>query len=268
MTLDKWIALAACVAAFVSALAALLAVKQAGIQRKLSYKPQMLLRPQPFTYEFDNSTLNILNRIKMRDGDSNNSLKSDLAVNIGLGAALDVKIKWNYDSQEIIDNLNDNLIKLEVPLKIERFSNELFTKIVIHNEIHTVFREVTEDSIDYILSYSQKPASTEIIFPFYFLSFICANFIFSIRAGETSFKDFLKPTIKLEYKDIGGESYLDEFYVNIDFIYCKHDEALEKMSGHLSFDKKQSTNKAVRGLKTLRKGYEDFISQYDFNNNR
>ncbi|HCD7553670.1 TPA: hypothetical protein ND482_004023, partial [Citrobacter farmeri] len=53
---DKWIALGvatvAAIATSISAIAASLAVKQSNLQRKLSYKPQILLTPQYFDYEF------------------------------------------------------------------------------------------------------------------------------------------------------------------------------------------------------------------------
>jgi len=268
MTLDKWIALAACFAAFISALSALLAVRQSGLQRKLSYKPQILLRPQLFDYEYDDSTFDILNRIKMRDEVNSNFLKSDLAVNIGLGAALDLKVKWNYDSQEIIDSLNRNFNKLQIPLKIERISNGSFIKTIVHNDVRSVYREIIDDSIDYVLSYNQKPSPTEINFPSPMFSLICANLILSVRADEGLNNKYSKPTVMFEYKDIGGESYVEEFNVNIDFIYSAQSQTTTKMSGYLSFEKRKSLNKTIKRLQRLRQGYEDFIAQYDFNNNR
>lgn len=268
MTLDKWIALCACLAAFVSAIAALMAVKQASLQRKLSYKPQILLRPQFFDYEFDNYKLNILDRVSFRDAKNDNIFKSDLAVNIGLGAALEVKISWHYDSQEVIEYLNSCFAKLEKPIRLHKYANGISVDRTDGNKDGVWYTNNNNDFIDYILSFSQKPTPTEIKFPSSLISLTCACLIFSLRADGLMLKSLPKSFVRFEYKDIGGEKFIDEYHINIDFHFSQDGPYTTKMVGYLSFDKKMAMNKTVKGLQRIRKSYADFMDEHNFNKNR
>ncbi|NUL39421.1 hypothetical protein [Kosakonia sacchari] len=261
MTIDKWIALGACIAAFVSALAALLAVKQAVLQRKLSYKPQILLRPQFFDYEFDNNKLDILNQVKFRDSNNLSLNKSDLAVNIGLGAALEIVISWDVDTDDVINRLNSYFATLKKQIKLTRYMNGVSLDYSTDNKDFILVRENTSERVDYILSYNQKPSPTDIIFPYAYISMACASFIFSLDAEGRVIKLSTRPEVKFEYKDIGGEIYQDEYYINVEIGHFTKGPYTTKMVGYMTFDKKHSHNKTANGLERIRKSYAHFIEK-------
>lgn len=262
---DKWIALATATAASISAIAALFAVKQSNLQRKLSYKPQILLTPQIFDYEVDKTELDILNRIKLREGNNTDSSKSNIAVNIGLGAALDINITWVYDSTEIISDLNYLFQKTNTPIKLEK--NKFGIKLDSTDETSRgcMCREFFNEKIDYILSHSQNPAPTKILIPFPFISLICSNWLFSLKEGAFNQKHSNSLEVKIEYRDIGGEFYQEVYITNIEPIIIIPGGDKARASGHLSFEKKHSKSRRMGGLEKLRKGYANIMKEDKIN---
>lgn len=262
---DKWIALGAAIAASISAIAALLAVKQSNLQRKLSYKPQILLTPQYFDYEFDNTNLDILNRIKLRGSNNTNISKSNIAVNIGLGAALDIHISWTYDSTEIINDLNYYFQKTNTPIKLKKVSFGISLDSTDETPRGCLVREMFNEKIDYILSHSQNPTPANILIPFPFISLICSNWIFSHKAEAFNQKYSKSLEIKIEYRDIGGECYQEEYITNIDLVMISPGGDKARATGSLSFEKKHSQNRRMAGLERLRKGYVDIMKEENIN---
>ncbi|MBJ9352893.1 hypothetical protein GHT41_04315 [Citrobacter koseri] len=269
MTIDKWIALGACIAAFISAIAALMAVKQASRQRKLSYKPQVLFKPQYFTYQINNQTKDILDQVEFDDCKNPKSTKREIVVNIGLGAALNVNIEWSYQFDSAINLLNKYFSSLNYQMKMSSFANgiELYNS---YSETKRMFlMNRNKDKLDYILSYNQNPNPTEVTIPYPALSLSCAIIIYSLKSESRIFKEAPKLTVKVKYNDIGGVFYTEEYLAKVDFstIHEKENDSLV-MYGSLSFEKNNTTNKTIRRLQSIRKSYADFMNEHDFNKNR
>lgn len=264
MSLDRWIALGACVAGFISAIAALLVVRQSDLQRKLAYKPQIVLNPNTFDFKFSHN-LNISERIKFKNSDNQHHSRSDIAVNIGLGAALNVKISWSHNYNELAIVLNKYLeaTKKKNRIKIEQnfisFLNEegvSYALLMTSNKC---------DNIDYILSYSQKPSPTEIYVPFPFINLTCIAMIYSFEAEKVMNESLPKLSVKLEYSDVGGETYVEEYEARVEFHFARHNEDFIEMAGGLFFDKKRNLNQTARVLQKLRSSYVEFIKEHNFN---
>lgn len=263
MDIDKWVALGACIAASVSALAALLAVKQSSLQRKLSYKPQLIFKPRRFDYEIDKTAPNLMGKISFIDADSNLHNKIDLVLNIGLGAALDIKIKWTYQSKYAVESLNEYLTISGLGVKLEK--NDL--GIQIRNPNGTLYpahcADKLEDEIDYILSHSQSGAPQNILVP---LSSIALNSTLHIYSMNT-IQNFHWPapslTLEIEYKDIGGEFYKDKYDVFVDPNLIVDDGNITKIVGTLDFEKKRPGSFPMTGLEKLREKYADIDKEKD-----
>ncbi|MEG0716107.1 MAG: hypothetical protein RR962_18500 [Hafnia sp.] len=267
MTPDRVIALVAAIAALVSAIAALMVVGQASLQRKLSYKPQVVFNPQSFTYKLKNNKNDIFNRIHLKRSNNTHLNKSNLAINIGLGAALDVVIHWEYEYQKSVDTINSYFSKLERPAKISLYDNE----ITIDNadpEIGYQFASrYGEDTHDYILSFNQNPAPTEILVPFPCISLNCAILIYSLSAEGKVNRDLPKLTLTISYKDIGGSKFKEEYDIEVDFYNIVNNDDDILMNGKIIFNKIGIKEKTAKGLEGIRKRYAEFINEKDFNKN-
>lgn len=267
MTPDRLIALVAAIAALVSAIAALMVVGQASLQRKLSYKPQIVFKPQSFTYKLNNNKNDIFNRVHLKRSSNTHLNKSNIAINIGLGAALDVVIHWDYEYQKSVDTINSYFSKLEKSTKISLYINEL----IIDNEDPEIGYQFAsrygEDFHDYILSSNQNPASTDILIPFPCISLNCAILIYSLNAEGKINRDLPKLTLAISYKDIGGSKFKEEYDIEVDFynIVNNGDDIL--MNGKIIFNKIGIKEKTVKGLEGIRKRYAELINENDFNKN-
>lgn len=262
MSLDRWIALGACVAGFISAIAALLVIKQSNLQRKLSYKPQIVLSPEYFEYTFDDK-LSIEERIKLRNASNEKKLRSDIAVNIGLGAALNVKISWIHDYAKLAMILNRYLEKENITDSLE--INGVCLSYLDSNKSpkSTLVTTHRTEIIDYILSYTQKPSSTEIFIPFPFIALTCRAIYYSIKAENIINEDLPKLMLKVEYQDIGGEKYIDNYHVRIGFSYAVKKNDFIEMGAQLFFDKKRNLHVITKLTEKVRKSYVDFIRAHN-----
>ncbi|MEB7713613.1 hypothetical protein NGC32_12875 [Kluyvera cryocrescens] len=257
MTLDKWISIAACIAASVSALAALIAVNQASLQRKLSYKPQIIFKPKHFDYQLDYNNPDLTGKVVFRDTDDTHHNKREIALNIGLGAALDVKLKWTYQSTYLVETLNNYLLKAGVERKLRK--SEIGIEII--NKDNTNYpgycSDRIEDEIDYILSYSQSSVPQPILIPFSGIALNCALHIYSLQTEQVIHWPAPSLTLEVEYKDIGGEHYKDMYDVWIDMNYIFSDPDKVEMGGQMVFEKKKHRSSTVIGLEKLRRGYAE-----------
>ncbi|NIF58980.1 hypothetical protein F3J27_08930 [Enterobacter sp. Ap-916] len=252
MTIDKFIALSAAVAACISAIAALIVIRQSNIQRKLSYKPQILLKPQFFEYKFSNTSHNIFNKINFRDDSENNSHKKNIAVNIGLGAALEIKVEWIYDSTKMINNINENLKKLCKPFYLVKDKFGISLERTDGSDGGSWHRDLKQDDIDYILSSSQNPSPSEILIPFHFISLICCNIIYAHSAGEILDKSSNKLEVIIYYKDIGGEKHTAHYIADVSLTMFSQGNDNTLATGSLIFKKKQEMSMAEDKIKKIR----------------
>ncbi|WFV82346.1 hypothetical protein NFJ49_05620 [Citrobacter braakii] len=267
MSLDRWIALGACIAGFISAIAALLVVRQSDLQRKLAYKPQIVLNPNIFDYRFSDE-INIAERIKLKNSDNQNAFKSNIAVNIGLGAALNVKISWSHDYNELAIALNKyfEIKKKKNRLVIERHGISFLNQEGVSYAFLVTSNR--DDNIDYILSYSQNPSPTEIYIPFPFINLTCMAIFYSFEAEKIMLESLPKLRVKVEYNDVGGEMYVDEYQVRVEFHHAVTHKDFIEMSGGLFFDKKRNLNQTAKVLQKLRSSYAEFIKEHNFNKHR
>ncbi|EMA8647717.1 hypothetical protein U5O48_003333 [Cronobacter turicensis] len=263
MSLDRWIALGACVAGFISAIAALLVIKQSNLQRKLSYKPQIVFSPQYFEYAFNNE-LSVSERIKLRSSSNEDEMRSDIAVNIGLGAALNVKISWTHDYERLATISNRYLEKANITDSLEANGDILSYLDSNKKPKSMLVTKHRNETIDYILSYAQKPTPTKVLIPLPFIALTCRAIYYSIQSDNIIDETLPKLMLRVEYQDIGGEKYIDNYHVRIDFHHAAKKKGFIDMGAQLFFDKKRKPHRAAKLTEKVRKSYVDFIREHSY----
>ena len=267
MTIDRWIALGACIAAFISAIAAFFVVVLSGIQRKLAYKPQLMFKPLPFKYQLNNKKADIFNKIIFLDSDNTVPDKTNLVANIGLGTAIDVSVNWSYDPELIVKKLNSALDEDGRGITLSVYKNA----IALDVPTNTPFRYDTsrikmDDKIDYILPYNQDKNQVSILIPHAYFSIICALLIYSLKSTTRMDKSASIIGLHVKYYDIGGVPYNQIYDVKTNFHYSRSDEEYTTMYGQITFTKKH-LRKTIAGLAKIRKSYVNFMNEHDFNKN-
>lgn len=268
MTIDRWIALGACIAAVISAIAAFFVVWQSSLQRKLAYKPQIVFKPLSFKYQLNTVKSDIFNKIIFLDTDNTTPHRTDCLVNIGLGTAVDVSINWNYDSQKLVNILNEAFKKEGMDKKITVYKNAISLDAPTNGaDRYSYSRENNSDKIDYILSYSQNKNPVYVVIPHTYFSLNCALLIYSLRLLSRMDRSTSIITLHLKYFDIGGVQYDHEYEVRTSFNNSVSEDDNTTMYGQITFAKKRQ-RMPMAGLTKIRKSYADFINEHDYNKNK
>jgi hypothetical protein len=268
MTIDRWIALGACIAAFFSAIAACLVVWQSSLQRKLAYKPQIILKPLSFKYQISTVKTDIFNKIIFLDTDNTIPHKTDCLVNIGLGTAVDLSINWEYDSKKLATLLNEAFNKEAKGKKLTVYNNAISLDVPTNDfDRYSYSRENNSDKIDYVLPYNQIKNPVHVIIPHTYFSLNCALLIYSLKFLSTMQKSTSIITLHIKYLDIGGVQYNHEYEVKTSYHYSQCDGGNTTMFGQITFTKKHH-RLTMTGLTKIRKSYADFMNEHDFNKNR
>lgn len=268
MTIDRWIALGACVAAFISAIAAFFVVWQSSLQRKLAYKPQIVFKPLLFKYQLNTTKADIFNQIIFLEADNTTPHRTNCLVNIGLGTAIDVSVVWDYDSQKIVNLLNEAFKKEGGNKKITTYANAISIDVPTNgSDRYNYSRENKSDRIDYIPSYSQSKNPVHVVIPHTYFSLNCALLIYSLNFLSRMDKSASIITLHLTYSDIGGVQYKQVYEVRTSFHYSQSEDEYTTMYGQITFTKKRE-GLPKAGLTKIRKSYADFIAEHDFNKNR
>ena len=270
MTIDRWIALGACIATFTSAIAAFFVVWQSSLQRKLAYKPQIIFKPLFFKYQLNTAKADIFNKIIFLDTDNTTPHRTDCLVNIGLGTAVDVSISWNYDAKKIVNLLNEAFQKEGGNKKLTAYENLICLDVPTNTngcDRYSYSRENDSDKIDYILSYSQNKNPVHVVIPHTYFSLNCALLMYSLSLLSRMNRTTSIITLHIKYFDIGGVQYNHEYEVRTSFNHSETKDEHTTMYGQITFVKKSERVPMV-GLKKIRKSYADFISEHDFNKNK
>ncbi|MDE0393505.1 MAG: hypothetical protein OYK82_01880 [Gammaproteobacteria bacterium] len=221
MTVDQYFALVPNAAALITAVAALATVVIMACQLRAAYRPELALSRAMIRSTRVNGE--ILPRLWITSAefgpDYVPSSMYGLCVevrNIGLGTAKDVRMKWSYQIEEFVKEVNDiagNERVLRYNLESERLNVRLDDRLV-----QSVSRGAhRKESIDYIMPASIEPTSTKVMVPLAYQSAASAMVFFCGTTKEMQNVPSLPPLkLEIRYKDIGQREHSVSFDV-----YCR-----------------------------------------------
>lgn len=182
-----------------SAIAALFVVWQNRKQRIESYKPEFALVKTTVDLELDED------RWLPRKVDSNDERVLVPIVNIGLGAAKDVKVRWHLPVDELVSTVN-------------RLAQESLTSA--YYEVNDGFlsmkpgnwyvRLAIEEEVDYILPAATQGARTDHLqVPQAYVNLVFAHYRFAIKSTKDAgnIPEVLPVECRIEHVDIGGKRH-------------------------------------------------------------
>ncbi len=239
MSIDQVIALAASVGAFMSAIAAFLAVRQNTKQREASYRPELAVTQTIFT-----ATKNPISKsafaefwVEKRDEEDlvAGSLMSSLSLplhNVGLGAAKEVSLKWSFPIEELVATINEKAQKSLIPAYFEYEDEVLSLKSEQLDASTSMWRNQKQDSVDYVLPASTDQEGVSVHVPPAYMELVSALLYFSAKENDHgSFPDMPILKLELEYFDIGGDKHKTSFNVELNLIAIHGDG--EEFDGYM-----------------------------------
>lgn len=201
---DQIIALLACLLTLFVALATFLTVRQIGKQREASYKPELVFSKSRYTA---NSTKNSMHwNCATR---TENKIVDSLVpfTNIGLGAAKEVSIEWEFDVPKAVTLVNELAQKAmsEGYIEIEN-DTVLFKSNQSGNAVH-IWTTQKHCSLDYILSGSEEVRSQSISIPIVYLTLFASFSASKFKIDQKDNDKFVELQAVITYRDIAEKSY-------------------------------------------------------------
>lgn len=225
MSVDQVIALAASIGAFMSAIAAFLAVRQNTKQREASYKPELAITRTTFTASKSQLTKSSFADFWVETSEINNNetvnLLSSLSLslcNVGLGAAKEVQLKWSFPIDQLVSNINKKAQTALVPAYFEYENEVLSLKSEQLHAATSMWRNQKHNFVDYVLPASADQEGVQVQVPPAYMELVSALIFFSSKEKGTTFPEMPALKLELEFFDIGGGKHSSSFSIELNLV--------------------------------------------------
>ncbi len=224
MTIDQIIALSASVGAFLAAIATFLTVRQMIQQREASYRPELVISRTFFEGSKDPIAKGELPTHwvtkPVANGESDSwPVFSVPLVNLGLGAAKSLAVRWSFPIEEMIEKVNDLAQRTLTPAYFDLKDGAMSIKSESLGNGTSIWRNQQQDSFDYVLPVAVSNAFCQLRLPLVFIQLSAAYLYLSAKDKDRkSIPDILPLRAHLEYLDIGDKQHSADFDISIHII--------------------------------------------------
>jgi len=270
MNIDQIIALSACLISLLVALATFLTVRQIAKQRRSSFKPELILARSTFTarnrtvpYRWSFSIDEEKTDALVSDKPDESSLKRNFHIaipllNIGLGAAKEVVIEWNFDIDRAIEIVNSIRQKLLLEGYIENTNDIIsFHSNSGEESMHSWLGQ-KRNSLDYVLASDPTIESETISVPPLYLELYCQYQACIFKQNDSEKVEFPHLTAIMTHKDIGEIAHAAAFKLNFDIIMLMSNKEMPtKMTVAISPEKLHDSSYQIEAIRLLK----DIVAQ-------
>ncbi|MDE0342060.1 MAG: hypothetical protein OXK82_02620 [Deltaproteobacteria bacterium] len=211
------VALVTSIAACLSAIAALVVVRQNYKQRTASYRPDLIFVERTVRLQsFEQS--GGMPQLSDEDGESQILVP---IVNVGLGAARDLKVSWQFPIDQMISCINLLAQQSLVPAYYEHKNGFLS----LESKMSWAVRWGREEEIGYVLpALISETAPKELSLPKAYVALVFGHYHFALQAHRSDKSDAAQlidipdlPKLKcqIDYGDIGGLKHRLEVMVSV-----------------------------------------------------
>lgn len=248
MSLAEFLGLLANVATFGAAFVALFALLEVKKQRASAYQPDLAVIRAPFFWSgkiSDPSTFSDwlpnppdgfdwnfeppkeeVDLTPVMYKKSTKHLFALPVVNLGLGAAKFIKVKWSWPIKQIISDINHLCIRQKAPMSLK------LSGTMLEIEDHGLMVNINhrEQDIDFCLPISMKPRQpTTLMVPFWYLQIFPLHFFLHFEEDQ-HIPNVPGLLLDLEYFDIGGVRQKRHFKVEVSISFVSRNPETRRMS--------------------------------------
>jgi len=254
LTVDKIISYASSLGTFISALAALYAIWLTIFQRRISYKPTLVMNSKGFKIAARDFT-----RFQFDIIEESSPLSASFS-NIGLGTAMSLKYHWNFDYIKAQKKYLELLLKKTGQ---EKHSFDVYYQYgnlsIKQEKIKHMYNTFSKpQDVKFLLPYSAGKDTQNVFIPSPALIILSNIIHLSFLLNITSTFPISGPSLTIEYQDIEGNmkrsTWTTELQVHTASIVGDAIDA----DASLSF-KLDSQNWASVCIEKIRKSYVNFI---------
>lgn len=262
MTLDKILSYFSSFGTFISAIAALYAIWLTIFQRRLSYKPVLIIGDILIK-----STSEDINTFRVNCLTGRDNIKARIN-NIGLGTAISLKYRWEYDYKKGIEEYQSSYIDRNGK-EDDGFSiSETYGLVNLKSEISNMTLSAVKHNqeVNFVLPYNTQKKGTELLVPSPAL-IIMSNILFiHFSKLNSDDKKIAGPKLIVEYQDLEGKTTVNEWQSEMGLIYITFGNPKAEAQWMIKFTP-VSKNWTHKGLQKIRKSYVDFMNENYSNKN-
>ena len=255
MKINEWIALLSCVGTLGATLTVVFTLYEMKIQRKSSYKPDVVLLDTEFySYNRKNGhkylpSLWSTRRIVFSDDTKYEDIKRQIGgislCNIGVGPAKKVEVEWEFDHDRLIQTIKEkdtnNIFKIE---EYEKNLQNQYSMIEGDEWTGLNVYQFRKTKKEFLLNYDTSSDIFEVNISRHFRYLVSIVWYLYLEdySDPVALYNFLMPElyIKLSYSDIGGNRYKKIYRCNFDLFSLlggyNETDYLKMIEGVLEFD--------------------------------
>lgn len=262
--LDKILSYASSFGTFISAIAALYAIWLTIFQRRISYKPILIIKDYYTQTSTDNFT-----KFDFDVPNQESQIHIELN-NIGLGTAVSLKYYWEYDVYKGLEQYH-SLFQERFRKNDESFifdgKNNSY-KFIVGNSIHQYFNINSVRDIDFVLPYNSKITNTLLELPHIPIT-VMENINFLMILNRQSYNIKIKgPKLVVEFQDIEGKITINKWESNLERHYFSLNSTRDIECNYVLRFTPMSNGWTQRRLQKIRKSYADYMNEHYYNKNR
>ncbi|EPQ9956762.1 hypothetical protein [Enterobacter hormaechei] len=205
MGIDKSFELGSYIATIFSAATAFFAIRQSIMQRKLSIKPQLLIkRIELFAGNIDKNKFSIS---PFKGSDL--KIFEPSIINTGSGSALNINIKWDYPYELKMRQLNECYKSINKEAKLEHEINDkLGVRCLEINTGEIVLYPLTNtDLIDFMAPINVEKKEYKTRAPFSIFNIMINDAMTLLHIENKLTKAVEGPSLNISYTDVEGKKY-------------------------------------------------------------
>ncbi len=242
MTLSDAIALLSSLGACVAAIAAFLTIREMATQRRLSYRPEIILSGTTLEATTGapyarNLPIRWLSDAKQTDDQRTQTERMRFGiplVNIGPAAAKRIEIRWSFPIEETTTKINRICELADIPDRIEYRNGNVFCHSELAGIWGSIWRNQEHQAIDFVLPAAIQGEPTLLHLPDAYISLTSALVYFSMSSKAQEVPDLPLLQCQLSFSDIADEPRSLRYTISIEIVACS--PQAESMSFHAIID--------------------------------
>lgn len=205
MGIDKSFELGSYIATIFSAATAFFAIRQSIMQRKLSIKPQLLIKRIELSAENIDKNKFSLSPFKGSDL----KIFEPSIINTGSGSALNINIKWDYPYELKMRNINECYKHINKEAKLEyEINDKLGVKCLEINTGEIILYPLNNtDLIDFMAPINVEKDEYKTRAPFSIFNIMINDAMTLLHIENKLTKAVEGPSLNISYTDVEGKKY-------------------------------------------------------------
>lgn len=229
-SVDQWVSFAACLAAFIAALATFLTVREMARQRKASFMPDLMISGRMVSLQTRYDTQQKHYKFREPLQLENDRLKPEQyqsvkIMNIGPGSAKRIRVNWIIDTDKLAREINKVAAKASIDTRLN-YDTGLGALMFEGKDIYTTYHMV-ENQVggqwDYLVPASVEGKGIDLVIPPFFIE-ACLFGLTALLKRELPAKamrgleGLFVTDLVLDYLDILGNPYRKSFKFGLEMM--------------------------------------------------